>query len=207
MKTDAYRDLQILEEIAQRPDISQRTLAGRLGIAVGLANLLLRSMAAKGYIKIAGIEKKRLRYLLTPEGIAEKARLTYEYFDASLYLYKKVRRTLRDSMSRLHDEGADAAVIDGRGDLAEVAYLTMREMGLTPVAVVDEPAGGQFFGCPVVDEAALAGLTFDYVIVTSISGTDVRVRRLVAAGVSEKKILIIERHGPHIRAIPVAAAS
>jgi len=207
MKSDAYRDLQLLEEIAQRPDVSQRTLASRLGIAVGLANLLIRQLARKGYIKATSVDRKRLRYLLTPEGIAEKTRLTYEYFDASLYLYKKVRKTLRETLTRLREEGADAVVLYGRGELAEVAYLTLREMGLAPVAVVDQAPGGEFLGYPVIDESALAGLTFDCIVVTSLEHTDDCVRRLEAAGVSGKRILVIEREGPHIRAISVRASA
>lgn len=201
MRAEAYRELQVLEEIARTSDLSQRSLAGRLGIAVGLANLVLRRMAKKGYIKITNIEKKRLRYLLTPEGIAEKSRLTYEYFDASLYLYRKVRRTLHGCLTRFREEGAQAVVLYGAGELAEVAYLSVQDTGLTLAGVVADAPGAAFLGRPVLSVSELPGLTFDCVIVTSLDAVDMRLRRLAAAGVAEKKVVVIEREGPRIRAV------
>ena len=71
------RDLEILTAIGEGRPLSQRVLAQRLGVALGLTNLLLKRLARKGSIKIVEFPKKpaarkRLRYLLTPKGIAEK---------------------------------------------------------------------------------------------------------------------------------------
>lgn len=208
MKAESYRDLQLLEEIASGSELSQRTLSSRLGIAVGLTNLLLRRMAKKGYIKIATVQRKRLSYLLTPEGIAEKTRLTYEYLDASLYLYRKVRQTLQESLGRLKDEGAKVIVLYGTGELAEVAYLTVKEIGLTLGAIVsDGGPGGEFLGYPTLGVGDVADLSFDCLIITSVDDADARLRRLRLAGVAEKKVLLLARQGPRIRAVYPADGS
>lgn len=202
MKAESYRDLQLLEEVSSRVDLSQRTLAKRLGIAVGLTNLLLRRMARKGYIKVVNIQKNRLRYLVTSQGIAEKTRLTYEYLDYSLYLYRKVRQTLHENLAGLKEEGRQAIVLHGTGELAEVAYLAIRETGLSLAGVVDDKrVKDQFLGHPVRTLEDLPVLDFDCLIVTSLEHGQEGLRRLNEAGVPEKKILVLEQKGPKIRAV------
>ena len=83
MERQHERDLEILTAIDEGEPLTQRALAQRLGVALGLANLYLKRLAVKGSIKIVEFPRKpaarkRLRYLLTPTGMAEKTRLTYE---------------------------------------------------------------------------------------------------------------------------------
>jgi len=75
MKPHVQHNLEILTAIAEGRPLTQRDLAQRLGVALGLTNLYLRRLATKGFIKIAEfpnkpVARKRLRYLLTPTGIA-----------------------------------------------------------------------------------------------------------------------------------------
>lgn len=202
MEAESYRDLCLLEEVSQAADVSQRTLAKKLGMAMGLTNLLLRRMAKKGYIKAINVRRNRLRYLLTPQGLAEKTRLTYEYFEYSLYLYRKVRQTLHENLAQIRAAGGEAIAVYGTGELAEVTYLTLREMGLSPAGVVDEDrAGGEFLGYPVIGPEDLPTLHFDCLIITSLEqGPDI-LRAVTRAGVSEKKILVLEQKGIRIRAV------
>src|SRR5438045_8500450 len=95
MDVEDRRNLQALEAIAEDAQITQRTLAGKLGMALGLTNIYLRRLVRKGYVKCVNVQSNRLRYLLTPTGIAEKTRLTYEFMEYSLFLYGQVRLHLR----------------------------------------------------------------------------------------------------------------
>ena len=61
----------------------------------GLTNIYLKRLVRKGYIKCVNVQSNRITYLITPRGIAEKARLTYEFMDYSLHLYGEVRQHLR----------------------------------------------------------------------------------------------------------------
>src|SRR5215813_14909457 len=106
IERQAERDLEILTAIGEGRPLSQRALAQRLGVALGLTNLLLKRLARKGSIKIVEFPKKpaarkRLRYLLTPKGIAEKSRLTYEHMSYALNLYRRTRETLRQTLAEL----------------------------------------------------------------------------------------------------------
>ena len=104
MEKNLERDLEILTAIGEGHPLTQRDLAERLGVALGLTNLYLKRLARKGFIKITDFPRKpaarkRLRYLLTPQGISEKTRLTYEHVAYSLSLYRLARQTLRESLS------------------------------------------------------------------------------------------------------------
>src|ERR1700749_459253 len=115
MDIEAERDLRLLEAVEQNSRITQRGLAAKLGIALGLTNIYLKRLARKGYIKCVNVHSNRLTYLITPRGIAEKARLTYEFMDYSLHLYGEVRQHLRTPLAQC--AAADRRVaIYGRGE-------------------------------------------------------------------------------------------
>src|SRR4030081_905532 len=121
MDIEAHRDLKLLEAVEQNSRVTQRSLATKLGIALGLTNIYLRRLVRKGYIKCVNVQSNRISYLITPRGIAEKARLTYEFMDYSLHLYGEVRQHLRGVLQ----ESASAdrrAPLCGRDEGAGAAY-------------------------------------------------------------------------------------
>jgi DNA-binding MarR family transcriptional regulator len=120
-------DLQILSYIAKNPDTTQADLATQLGVAVGSVNWYIKRLVNKGYIKVSQMERRRLRYLLTPTGIREKTRLTKEFMEASLLWYRKTRETSQQLLRQIKQAGYDTVCIEGDGDLAEIVYLTCLE--------------------------------------------------------------------------------
>ena len=102
MDLQAQRDLKLLNEVEQNAAVSQRTLADNLGVALGLTNLYLKRLARKGYIKVTTIPRHRIKYLLTPQGMAEKTRLTYQYMEYSLTYYRQMRERLDRKSTRLN---------------------------------------------------------------------------------------------------------
>ena len=85
------RDMNILDEIMQDPDTTQANMATRLGVAVGTVNWHLKRLVAKGYVKVKRAERKKLRYMITPEGVALRAKLTMAYVEQSMALYRDTR--------------------------------------------------------------------------------------------------------------------
>ena len=198
MERNAERDLEILTAIGEGRPLSQRALAQRLGVALGLTNLLLKRLARKGSIKIVEFPKKpaagkRLRYLLTPKGIAEKGRLTYEHMAYSIHVYRRSRQTLRESLSHLASAGVKRIVLYGTGEPAELAYLTLKEFGLEPVGVFAREANGHFLGFPVRAIGELLGEEFDGVIVAAFDRPDERVAELVRLNLPREKILTLRQ--------------
>lgn len=82
MLSDEYR-YKILKRLEANPEISQRELAGDLGISLGRVNFCVQALIEKGLIKAKNFRnsknKKGYAYLLTPRGIEEKARITVEF--------------------------------------------------------------------------------------------------------------------------------
>jgi DNA-binding MarR family transcriptional regulator len=128
-------DLQILNHIEENPDTTQADLATQLGVAVGSVNWYIKRLVNKGYIKVTQMQRRRLRYLLTPTGIAEKTRLTKEFLQASLQWYRLTRETSQQLLDEIKEAGFDTVCIEGDGDLADIVYLTCLE---AQVGVLDE---------------------------------------------------------------------
>jgi DNA-binding MarR family transcriptional regulator len=123
-------ELRLLEEIAREPDTTQADLAAGLGLAVGSVNWYLKRLIKKGYIKVTRLQRRRLRYLITPQGMAEKARLTYQFMQASLHVYRQARQEAQRLLEAAQAAGYGAVRIEGDSDLAEICYLTCLEQGL-----------------------------------------------------------------------------
>lgn len=190
---------QILSEIEGGAPISQRSLAGRLGIALGLTNLLVRRVVRKGWVKVIRIRPNRMRYLLTPAGIVEKARISRLFLQDSVRFYSSARDRIRSSLTAVAEGGANGGdprrriVFYGAGELAEIAYICLQETDLELVGVIDDSNRSVFLGLPVhscqrVREGGLAALSFDCVLVTSFESRDVTARQLEDIGISSDRI-------------------
>jgi DNA-binding Lrp family transcriptional regulator len=198
MDIEAHRDLKLLEAVEQDSRVTQRSLATKLGIALGLTNIYLKRLVRKGYIKCVNVQSNRISYLITPRGIAEKARLTYEFMDYSLHLYGEVRQHLRQVLQDC--AAADRRVaIFGRGEAAELAYLSLKECGLEPVAIFDVDAGHEFLGMPVRAVSEHQQVSYDLMIVATLERSGQQVANLVADGVPLNKLFPL-RQDPQWRA-------
>lgn len=164
MNLQGQRDLLLLTEVERDGTVTQRSLATKLGVALGLTNLYLKRLARKGYIKITTIPSHRVRYLLTPQGFAEKSRLTYLYMEYSLSHYREMRARLREALSEAAKNGTKRVVIYGTGELAEMAYLSLREMNMTLIGFVDDKQQESFLSYPVWPPEALGEWEFDAVL-------------------------------------------
>jgi DNA-binding MarR family transcriptional regulator len=196
MERDQERNLEILSAIDESDALTQRALAQRLGVALGLTNLYLKRLALKGYIKVTEFPRKpaarkRLRYLLTPKGLTEKTRLAAEFMGRSLTVYRQARETLREALAHLGQNGHKRVALYGTGEAAEIAYLTLREFGLEPVGVFDVRAGGLFLGMTVRDIRELAGEEVDRIIVATFDRPKVHVPVLTAAGVPADRLVFL----------------
>ncbi len=195
MDLQGQRDLQLLREVERDPGVTQRSLAGKLGVALGLTNLYLKRLARKGYIKITTIPKHRLKYLLTPRGVAEKTRLTYEYMQYSLTYYRHVRQRLNEVFTNLAHAGAKRIVIYGTGELAEMAYLSLREIDLTLVGFVDGRDEHAFLAYPLSRIEALSTWEFDALLIADLEDTKQIEARLLRSGIPGHKLVTLVPQG------------
>jgi DNA-binding MarR family transcriptional regulator len=137
------RELTLLEEIEHDPDVTQASLAIQLGVAVGTVNFLIKRLISKGYVKVKRAQRRKLRYIITPEGLAFRANLAVHYIETSLHLYRKTRLQVRDLLSQAHLAGYNQVTIVGDGDIADICRLTCLEQGVHVIEAGQAVADGK----------------------------------------------------------------
>lgn len=125
------REMIILDQIEKDPDVNQATLAAQLGVAIGTVNWHIKRIIDKGYVKVKRAQRKKLKYIITPEGLSHRARLTVDYIENSMRLYRRTRQRVMTALEDVRRAGYDSVQIVGDGDLAEVIRLTCLEQGIT----------------------------------------------------------------------------
>lgn len=131
MSFEGQTELQLLEALEEEPETTQADLAARAGVAVGTVNWYLKRWSKKGYVTVKRIGRWRWRYLLTPQGVAEKAQLAGKYFEASMSIYRQTRADAKELLGQVRDAGYGTVVIDGDNEIADICRLTCLEMGLS----------------------------------------------------------------------------
>jgi DNA-binding MarR family transcriptional regulator len=192
MDSRDLRALQLLEEIERDHTPSQRDLARKLNISLGLVNLFIKRFAQKGYFKITSIPRNRVKYMLTSKGAAEKTRLTYEYIQYSFQSYRGARRKLRGLFKDLVAHGVHRVVFYGASEFAEIAYVALRETSIEMVAVVDDKKSGKkYLGSVVKDPTSLEWLSFDRIFITAVRSTEDVLERILEKGIPRNKVVML----------------
>lgn len=186
------RTLQLLEEIEKDHAPSQRDLARKLNVSLGLVNSFIKRFANKGYFKITTIPKNRVKYILTPKGAAEKTRLTYEYIQYSVQFYRSARTKLRKLFKDLVAQGVHRIVFYGATEFAEIAYICLQETAIEMVAVVDDKKiGEKYLRGVVTDPARLESLSFDTIFITTVGSREDVLERILERGISRNKVVML----------------
>jgi DNA-binding MarR family transcriptional regulator len=160
--------LGLLDAVEQDRVHSQRHLASELGIALGLVNAYLKRCIKKGLVKVRQAPARRYAYYLTPQGFAEKSRLTVEYFSYSFEFFREAKT---DASSLLHSaklRGVRSMLLVGHSDLAEIAALCAMEQGVRLAGLVDHQAEGAFVGTPIFRTIDAVDVAFDAVMITEL---------------------------------------
>ena len=144
------RTLELLQAIEQRSDVTQRHLAHRMGVALGLANSYLKRCARKGLIKVQQAPANRYLYYLTPKGFAEKSRLTAEYLSFSLSFYRRASESCACALVECRQAGIARLGLYGASDLAEIAALRALEQGVEVGCLCDSRAQRPILSIPLV---------------------------------------------------------
>lgn len=164
--------LELLEAIEARSDVTQRRLADRLGIALGLANSYLKRCVRKGLIKVQQAPANRYLYYLTPQGFAEKTRLTKEYLSASFDFYRRAGRSLSDAFAQCSDGGGIRIIFAGVSELAEIGSLRVQDYELDLLGTYDPDSKlDRFLHKPVWHDFESVQ-SFDTCIFTALMNTD-----------------------------------
>lgn len=164
--------LGLLESVERGDAHSQRRLAADLGIALGLVNAYLKRCVTKGLVKVAEVPARRYAYYLTPQGFAEKSRLTVEYLSSSFSFFRQAKSDCAHVLQAARSRGFSRMVLAGVSDLAEIATICAVDAGVEIVAIVDESASVErYVGLPVVANFEAVEAPFEAVVVTDLLNT------------------------------------
>jgi len=187
---DDLKAFQILTEVADEQPVSQRELAKRLGIALGLVNSYLKNFVAKGFIRIKNYPQNRYAYLLTPNGMAEKARLAYQHVNYFTSLYTVTRQDYLVLFQELSERGVLQVMFCGVDEVAEIAWLSLQEAGLSLAGVMDDTAPGRDFMGRQVQAMSRENIpATQLVVITSLKRGEQLRSQLLELGASRGMIL------------------
>jgi DNA-binding MarR family transcriptional regulator len=191
--------LGLLESVERDGGQSQRHLASELGIALGLVNAYLKRCIKKGLVKVSEAPARRYAYYLTPQGFAEKSRLTVDYLSYSFSFFRQARADCADVFNAAKAHGYKQVVVAGVSDLAEIARICALESGIDIVAVVDRSAEvSTFVGVPVVSDFKDVPGAFEAVVVTDLRNAQ-EAFDLAAAHINAHRVLVPKLLGLRIR--------
>jgi DNA-binding MarR family transcriptional regulator len=161
--------LRLLDAVEQDQAHSQRHLASELGIALGLVNAYLKRCMKKGLVKVRHAPARRYAYYLTPQGFAEKSRLTVEYLSYSFSFFRQAKTDCSELFRNAKAHGVNSVLFVGRSDLAEIAALCALDHGVTIAGLVqDEATDDRFIGLPVFPSFDAVTQPFDALLVTDV---------------------------------------
>lgn len=198
-RSEAEYHRKVLQAIASGRRVTQRSLSNELGVALGLTNLLIRRLVAKGYVRVSRIGTRHIRYLMTATGWEALATATRQSLENTVHLYTETREHIRNSLSDISSrcepdrDGRKPVIFYGAGDVAEIAYVSLQSTDLTLVAVVDDKRTGRFFDLTIESADRLSGepagpVSYAHIIVTSLRHADAIRVRLQGRGVSPDRV-------------------
>ena len=128
-------EYQVLSHLQDNEITSQRKISGSTGLSLGMVNLLLKKMVRKGFVKVEKLSSHTIRYILTPQGMNEKIKLTGDYIRKSyrqiISITSAVEQLLKEK--QVAEKGLPVIIYGPGGDeIEEILIGTLDNMKLTP---------------------------------------------------------------------------
>ncbi len=189
MEKEDLNILRLMGEIERDGDHSQRELARRLNLSLGLVNTFIKRLVGKGYFKIRTMPRNRVKYFLTPKGLTRKSRLTVEYLRYSVNFYREIKNLLLTRYNEMEERKISSILFFGAGEVAEMAYLYLQMTEIALAGIVDDrQRGSEFFGRPVEGLERLGQADWDVILLTRLEEAEEDIERLIENGVRPEKI-------------------
>jgi DNA-binding MarR family transcriptional regulator len=184
--------LRLMGELDRNGSSSQREHSQRLNISVGLVNTFLKRLVNKGYFKVKTMPRNRLKYFLTPEGLARKSRLTAEYLRYSVNFYRDIKQLLLAKFGEMETKHMKRVLFFGAGEVAELAYLYLQLTNLELAGMIDEQKKGKhFFGSVIKGTESVHATDWDMILLTRLDDMEKIIQDLTQAGIGPDRIATI----------------
>ena len=141
------KSFRLLHLLGENSVISQRYVAKRAGISLGLTNLILKRLIKTGHIKVMNLNSHKVSYMLTPKGIQEKANRSYQYLLQTIRTFQDLRSRIDALVEDLLKQGHLKFGIKGESELTHLLELSLKERGTENIQILhyaddQEPESG-----------------------------------------------------------------
>lgn len=120
------KELKIIDEISRENRLTQRDLSRKTSLSLGAVNLIIKRLIRQGMVKTKNLNPKKVEYLITPKGIAEKTRKAYNYVLKTIDLVSMVKKEIAKIVLNEYNSGQKNFVILGSGSLADIIELALK---------------------------------------------------------------------------------
>jgi len=124
------QEYELLNAIAEDSMVTQAGLSSRLGIAVGSVNWYIKRLVNRGYVKVSHLDRTRLKYDLTAEGMTILTQRALQYMRSSLQVYNDLRSKAKAMAADLRSRGITAVYLEGDDEMMDILRLTLLEAGI-----------------------------------------------------------------------------
>ncbi|MGD8227481.1 MAG: winged helix-turn-helix transcriptional regulator [Desulfobacteraceae bacterium] len=184
--------LRLMGEIDRNGNYTQRELSRRLNLSLGLVNTFLKRLVSKGYFKVKTMPRNRVKYFLTPEGLARKSKLTVEYLQYSVNFYRDIKKLLINKYKEMEKNKVNSVLFYGAGEVAELAYLYLQLTNIRLAGIIDDKMhGANFFGLTIAGPDRINQMQWDMVLLTRLEDTDEDIKILMEKGIDPERIATI----------------
>lgn len=175
------RDLHLLEELEKNPLTSQRELSRKFNIALGVTNACIKRMVRKGWIRIRGLNHRKIGYYLTQKGFTEKTKLTLHLVSCTIQHYIQLKKIITRRLLEMEKKGMKRVVFYGVSDEMEVAYITLQGVNMKLVGIVEDDDKFKpinLFGFQIEPVSRIGEIKPDGILITSTGESEKKRERL-----------------------------
>ena len=145
------KHLDTLLEIKENPSTSQRSLARKLNISLGLTNAILKNLIVRGWIKAKKDTGRKLLYMITPKGMTKVSSLMYKRFQETFHYYHYTRDLITTYLMKLYKEGIRTVNIYGINRLTEITYYAGISTPLKLDEIIEKDLSKEkYLGHPII---------------------------------------------------------
>jgi len=121
-------EFKVIHEIGRDLNTTQRKISRQIGLSLGMTNIIMKRLIAKGYVKVKGLNRRNVQYILTPRGFAEKVKKTHRYLLRTIETLKTVKEKIQDTVLGYYEKGERNFTILGKGELANIVEISLRDL-------------------------------------------------------------------------------
>ncbi len=121
------REFELINVIGAEMGSNQRSLSRCLSLSLGTTNILIRRLISKGYIRIRQLNKRKVEYILTPKGFAEKYNKSIKYTLKTINSIELIKGRLKEILQSLYDKNIKKFYIHGESGLVSLVEIAFKE--------------------------------------------------------------------------------